>query len=124
MWGAGIRLCPVEYSGQISRRPEDIYSSAKLLLEEIPYSGSSTTLNIPSAFKIEDHKRPPGSDRFDFLYSRSKNNDVRIFPSALAIDVEGDSKCRGCGDCLVGCPCNSIFDSGVAFDFAVAKMSY
>jgi ferredoxin len=43
---------------------------------------------------------------------------LKIFPTALAVNTEGDNGCRGCGQCLSGCPYNSIFDSGVEFDRA------
>ena len=121
VWGAGIRLWGEEWIDQMTANRADLYKAAAFLLQGIPYSGNNETLNIPLNVRTPDRPRPPGSDHFDFLFQSSRSHKVQIFPTPLAIDVKGDAYCRGCGECLRGCPYGSIFDAGVAFDFSLAE---
>lgn len=121
VWGAGIRLWGSESIDRLVANHDNLYKAATFLLQDIPYSGNNQTLNIPSIFRIGEYPRPPGSDLFDFLFQPSVSRKEEIFPTPLALDVNGNAHCRGCGECLRGCPYGSIFDAGVAFDFSLAE---
>lgn len=121
VWGAGIRLWSIDSLSGIPIKAHDFYAAAKFLLGRLPYTGNARTLNIPAEFDIAEHAPPAGSDHFDFLFNIDGHSSVQVFPTPLAIDVVGSTKCRGCGDCLTGCPYNSIFDAGVAFDSIVGS---
>jgi ferredoxin len=117
-WGAGIRLWDKEILESYGDT-DKIFMSARDLLVDIPYSGTSETLNFPKEFKIVETEKPPNSTDFTSLFGY-KSSEVFSFGTALAIDVSTVSKCVGCGNCLSGCPYGSIFDSGNAFDKCVA----
>lgn len=119
VWGAGIRLWDQEYLSEYGSL-SDIYSSALSLLNQLPYSGDNSTLNIPSEWKIPSTPRPPGSIDFADLTDFTSRG-ISSFPTALAINVESNNKCVGCGKCLSGCAYGSIFDSGNMFDKYLAQ---
>jgi len=114
VWGAGIRLWDskvLEKYGYI----DDIYEAAKKLLDNLPYSGDSGTINIPEKFMVKKTPRPPNANDFREIVGTATKN-VCSFETALALDVLTNLKCVGCGNCLTGCPYGAIFDSGIAFD--------
>lgn len=118
VWGAGIRLWPeasISCSGVDSSL---VYDEAKKLLFKMHYSGDRATLNFPENYSIEGKANPPGSYLASKIMTEASRDRLKIFPTALAVNTEGDNGCRGCGQCLSGCPYNSIFDSGVEFDRA------
>ena len=119
VWGAGIRLWEKELLRNYCDT-DKIYRSAQQLLEEIQYSGTAESLNFPESFKIKDKASPPNATDFNSLLGY-ETSDVCSFETALAVDVSTSSSCVGCGKCLTGCPYGSIFDSGTAFDRAVAR---
>jgi ferredoxin len=119
VWGAGIRLWSIDSLSGIPVKSDDFYAASKFLLERLPYTGTARTLNIPVEFDIAEHSPPAGSDHFNFLFNDGGYSNIKVFPTPLAVDVLGSTKCRGCGGCLTGCPYNSIFDAGIAFDSIV-----
>jgi ferredoxin len=120
IWGAGIRLWDKEILLNYGDT-DKIYKSAQELLTNIPYSGTSETLNFAERFRIKGTPSPPNSRDFGSLF-RSENSEVSSYETALALDVSTSLKCVGCGNCLSGCPYGSIFDSGNAFDKGVAGL--
>lgn len=116
VWGAGIRLWSENLLESIPVDIDSIYREARELLLGIPYSGGADELNFPHRFSIETNPLPPGSKLFEAIKCDDSKTGVKIYRPALAVNVKGSEACRGCGECLTGCPYNSIFDSGVEFD--------
>jgi ferredoxin len=116
VWGAGVRLWS---EGSIDRLGVDsnwIYAEARDLLSKMKYSGSNETLNFPERYSVEEKSTPPGLDLYTQIKSQNLRSKVKVFATPLAVSIEGENSCRGCGRCLSGCPYNSIFDSGLYFD--------
>jgi len=119
VWGAGIRLWPEESISCSGVDSNLVYDEAKKLLIKMHYSGDRATLNFPENYSIEGKANPPGSYLASKITRESSRDRLKIFPTALAVNTEGVNGCRGCGQCLSGCPYNSIFDSGIEFDHAI-----
>jgi len=121
VWGAGIRLWSEESISCLGVDSSLVYGEAKKLLLKMPYSGDRATLNFPKNYSIEKKANPPGSYLASKITKETSRNELKIFSTALAISTEGANSCRGCGQCLSGCPYNSIFDSGVEFDSIITQ---
>ena len=116
VWGAGIRLWSEKSLELIPLEIGSIYEQARELLLGIPYSGDGESLNFPPGYLIDANPLPPGSILFSAIKSENSNSGVNAYRPALAVSTKDQDACRGCGECLKGCPYNSIFDSGLEFD--------
>lgn len=116
VWGAGIRLWSEGSVSCLGVEASLVYSEAKKLLTKMQYSGYRENLNFPETYSIEKKASPPGSHLADKISTKTASSKIKIFPTPLAVSTEGANSCRGCGQCLSGCPYNSIFDSGEEFD--------
>jgi ferredoxin len=124
-WGAGIRLWDEEHLEFASIQTQEIYKTAEILLRKIPFSGDITSLNFPSNLKLVHTEVPRGSHSFDALFEGKKNpKNCQISRTALAVCVSGPNACRGCGQCLSGCPYGSIFETSSLFDESLSKEEF
>ena len=126
VWGAGIRLWSEESISCLGVENSLVYGEAKKLLANMKYSGDAEALNFPERYPIEEKPSPPGSYLANKISKNIIGSDIKIFPTPLAVSTEGGNSCLGCGQCLSGCPYNSIFDSGIEFDrlFTSKKCHY
>jgi ferredoxin len=116
-WGAGIRLWDKEYLASATVQSKLIYEAARELLQKIPYTGDESSLNLPPGLRIIPKAPPRGSDAFDKLFLQGKHSGSSLETrTGLAVCVEGPNACRGCGQCLSGCPYGSIFETSSLFD--------
>lgn len=121
VWGAGLRIWPEKSLQQLRFDVDAIYSSAARLLMHLPHSGSAESIGIPSSAQVKDEDYPQGSEPlFRITQSNQQENPSMLRPS-LAIATSGIKSCRGCGQCLTGCPYGSIFDAGDFIDNLVME---
>ena len=119
VWGAGIRLWSEESISCLGVDSSLVYGEAIEMLTKIDYSGDRETLNFPENYLVEKKSTPPGSYLANSVTRKTSQNTIKLFPTPLAVSTEGTNSCRGCGQCLSGCPYGSIFDSGIEFDHLI-----
>jgi ferredoxin len=124
VWGAGIRLWPEDSISCLGVEVDEFYDEAKELLTRMEYSGDGETLNFPENYLVESKSLPPGSYLASLISLKKSRDTVKVFPTPLAVSTEGSNGCRGCGQCLSGCPYGSIFDSGIEFDRRYSDKEY
>jgi ferredoxin len=124
-WGAGIRLWDKEHLEFAPVQAKSIYEAARDLLQKMPYTGDESTLNLPPSLRIVPKGPPRGSNAFDKLLLQAKDSGSSLKNrTGLAVCVEGPNACRGCGQCLSGCPYGSIFESSSLFDESLRKEEF
>jgi len=124
VWGAGIRLWSEDSISCLGVEVDKFYGEAKELLTRMEYSGDRETLNFPENYLIESKRLPPGTYLANLFLMKKSEDAIKVFPTPLAVSTEGSNSCRGCGQCLSGCPYGSIFDSGIEFDRRYSKQEF
>ena len=120
-WGAGLRVWPKESLEKLGLVPTEIYESACALLKYLPISGTHADLGIPESFFPRTPNYPTGSHPILSDWQSKSDIEIKIIRPSLAIQVTGLGSCKGCGQCLSGCPYGSIFDAGDFIDRIVAS---
>jgi ferredoxin len=124
-WGAGIRIWDRQHLDLAPIQTQEIYDAAKKLLQKIPFSGDASSLNLPLNSGIVSKQPPSGSVSFESLFSVvNQFGNSFATRTGLAVCVEGTNACRGCGECLKGCPYGSIFETSRLFDESLKRSEF
>lgn len=132
VWGSGIQ--PVS-EADLQGVPESVglswLKSSKELLSQMDFLGRNDLLSRRDPWPIEPHDQVATSTRFRKILERAENEklfestDVLYGSPRLAITGSTDrsrkNACTLCGQCMLGCPAGSIFDSGVAIEEGIRE---
>lgn len=123
VWGAGIQpVSTVDLSGVPDYLSRDWLNASEQLLREIDFLGRDDLLSLRDPWPVSPQDEVVMSARFKKVLQRAEKLSEKKFLDTvygsprLAIkgskDRNRSGACVICGDCMVGCPEGSIFDSG------------
>lgn len=132
VWGAGIQ--PVS-SFDLAGVPNEVglgwLLASKELLKKMDFLGRSDLLSHRDPWPIEPHDQVVTSLRFRKILNRADNKkDIgskKVLFGSPRLAITGSSNrglkgaCTLCGQCMSGCPEDSIFDSGKAIQKGILE---
>jgi len=125
VWGAGIQpVSRVDLSDVPKEVGDGLLLASKELLKKMNFLGRSDLLSRRDPWPIEPHDQVVTSSRFRKILIRAdtkkKIEGKKVLYGSPRLAITGSSNrglkgaCTLCGQCMSGCPEDSIFDSGQA----------
>ena len=132
VWGAGIQpVSAVDLASVPDEVRQSWLHSSTELLKKMDFLGRNDLLSRRDPWPIDPQDQVVTSTRFQRILDRADSNQtiglqkVLYGSPRLAIVGSGNPEKKGacvlCGQCMSGCPENSIFDSGQAIREAILK---
>ena len=125
VWGAGIQpVSSVDLTGVPNEVGYEWLLASKELLDKMDFLGRSDLLSHRDPWPIEPHDQVVTSSRFRKILNRADTKkdfgSKKVLYGSPRLAITGSSNrnlkgaCTLCGQCMSGCPEDSIFDSGQA----------
>lgn len=112
-WGAGLQVLPPGFFQSWPCKGEGLDAAYKKILSEVDHFYLRDALSERFSWPSAVRDSPPPSSRLGEIANTPRaSKNILIGHARLAISKNGSRRCRQCAKCIVGCPYDSIFNSG------------